>query len=414
VVTGGQVPKRGDEWFPETWAVVLLDTQTPGRARVLDTLRTYSVRAAIEYATPGELIVRREAADYGENMFGDQHRQYFIDSLTGAERGRRTYREVTAVSPAAVQDSVFAAVTIVPMPRADTAYPSLLLAVPTSGGAPGVHQPPLDSIRRLEALGDSLVVVTDKQTWMRLPGTGEWGGYWSSDSLVRERRLADSLRLLHPWLPAFRVRGSDSSDTIEEIRLIGTRRIPLPAPSWERFVRTRPGEVAVNSLGPGEWLLHAQVGPRAIVGDQLWFGLEFYDAEGMSGVGGLGVLDPRSGRLRVRYPPAMADWSVASLAAEESVLWLGLASYGEGNAGAGGLARYEVGTGRLVRYDLPGIITGILPLGRALYLAGERGLYVLRRGATGSDVLERMTVRLDRAGAPHVLRTRTSLRAAAP
>jgi hypothetical protein len=405
VVAAGQVPRRGEEWFPETWAVVLLDAQVPGRIRVLDTLRAYEVRSAIEYAAPDEVIVRREAVDYGENMFGDQYRQYFMDSLTWAERGRRIYRGVMAASPVAVQESVFTAMSIMPMARADTAYPSLLLAVPTSGGAPRVHQPPLDSIRRLEALGDSLVVVSDERTWMRLPGTGQWVGTGVLDSLVRERRLADSLRLLHPRLPAFRVRGSDSSDTIEEIRLTGTRRITLPAPSWERFARSRPKEVALNSLGPAEWLLHATVGPTAIVGDQLWLGLEFYDGEGMSGVGGLGMLDPSSGRLRVLYPPAMADWSVASLAAEDSVLWLGLASYGEGSTGAGGLARYEIGTGRLVRYDVPGVITGILPVGGALYLTGERGLYVLRRGSAGSDILERLTVRLDRAGAPHVLRT---------
>jgi hypothetical protein len=102
----------------------------------------------------------------------------------------------------------------------------------------------------------------------------------------------------------------------------------LPAPTWERFARTRVKEVALSRLGAGEELLHANVGPTAIVGDQLWFGPEFYDAEGKSGVGGVGMLDPPSGLL-VRYPPAMADWSVATVAAEDSVLWLGLAFYGE-------------------------------------------------------------------------------------
>jgi hypothetical protein len=114
VVAGAPVPHRREEWLPETWALVLLDTQTPTRTRVLDTLRAYEVRAAIEYAAADEVIVRREGVDYGENMFDDQYRQYFVDSLTGVERGRRIYREVTAASPVAVQDSVFAAVTIVP------------------------------------------------------------------------------------------------------------------------------------------------------------------------------------------------------------------------------------------------------------------------------------------------------------
>lgn len=402
VVAGGQVPRSEDEWFPETWAVVLFDRRTAGRVQVLDTLRAHEARAAIEYASPDEVIVRREDVGYGENTFGDQHRQYFFDSLTWAERGRRIYREVVAISPVAAQDSVFAAVNIVPAPRADTTYPSLLVAIPISGGAPSVHRPPLDSIRGLEALGDSLVVVSDERAWMRLPGTGQWVGTHSLDLLVRERRLADSLHLLHPRLPAFRVRGSDTSDVIEEVRLAGTRRIPLPAASWERFARTRPEPVERNTLAPGDWLLHATVGPRVPVGDQLWFGLQFYDGEGMSGVGGLGVLDPASGRLRVRYPPAMAAWSVASLAAEDSVLWAGLASHGEGSTAAGGLARYEIGTGRLLWYDVPGLITGILPVAGTLYLAGERGLHVLRR-----DTLERVTLRLDRVGAPRVLRTRS-------
>ena len=310
----------------------------------------------------------------------------------------------------AVQDSVFAVVHIEPMPGAATAAPSLLLAAPITGGAPAVYRPRLDSIYRLEAYGDSLAVMSASLTMMRTPGIGQWVGTPALDSVVRERRLADSLHLLHPRLPAFRVRASDSSDTIEEVRLAGTRRIPLPAPSWERFARTRPEPVAWNTLEPGEWLLHANVGPTAIVGEQLWFGLKFYDGEGMSGVGGLGVLDPASGQLKVRYPPAMADWSVASLAAEDSVLWIGLASYGEGNTSAGGLARYEIASGRLVRYDVPGVISGILPVGSAVYLAGERGLHVLHREAGPKEVLERFTVRLDRAGSPRVLQSRTPLR----
>lgn len=410
VVAGGQAPRRDDEWFPETWGLVLLDAQAPARVRVLDALRANDMRAAIDYAAPDEVIVRREGVDYGENIIADQYRQYFFDPVTWAERGRRIYRAVAAATPVAVQDSVFAAVQIVPLPRAGTPYPSVLLAVPMADGSPSVHRPPLDSIRWLEALGDSLVAMSDKRVWMRLPGTGQWVGTPVLDSVVRERSLADSLHLLHPRLPAFRVRGSDSSDTIEEIRLTGTRRIPLPTPSWERFARTRPEPVAWNKLAPGDWLLHATVGPRVLVGDQLWFGLAFYDGEGMSGVGGLGVLDPASGRLRVRYPPAMAEWSVASLAAQDSVLWVGLVSYGEGSDVGGGLARYEIGTGRFVRYDVPGVISGILPLDGALYLAGERGLHVLRRGAAGDDILERVTVRLDRAGAPHMLEMRALVR----
>jgi hypothetical protein len=359
VVAGGQAPRRDDEWFPETWGLVLLDAQAPARVRVLDTLRANDMRAAIDYAAPDEVIVRREGVDYGENLIADQYRQYFFDPVTWAERGRRIYRAVAAATPVAVQDSVFAAVQIVPLPRAGTPYPSVLLAVPMAGGSPSVHRPPLDSIRWLEALGDSLVAMSDKRVWMRLTGT---------------------------------------------------RRIPLPTPSWERFARTRPEPVAWNKLAPGDWLLHATVGPRVLVGDQLWFGLAFYDGEGMSGVGGLGVLDPASGRLRVRYPPAMAEWSVASLAAQDSVLWVGLVSYGEGSDVGGGLARYEIGTGRFVRYDVPGVISGILPLDGALYLAGERGLHVLRRGAAGDDILERVTVRLDRTGAPHMLEMRTLVR----
>ena len=97
-----------------------------------------------------------------------------------------------------------------------------------------------------------------------------------------------------------------------------------------------------------------------------------------------------------------------------SVLWLGLASYGEGSISGGGVARYDIRSGRLLHYDLPGVVTGILPAGSAVFFAGERGLHVLRRGAAGGDVLDRLTVRLDRDGAPHVLRIRTPVRLHAP
>ena len=91
------------------------------------------------------------------------------------------------------------------------------------------------------------------------------------------------------------------------------------------------------------------------------------------------------------------------------MLWIGLASYGEGNTTPGGLARYETATGRLVRYDVPGVISGILPVARTVYISGERGLHVLHRGTGEADILERITVRLDSAGLPHLLQTRRPL-----
>ncbi len=69
--------------------------------------------------------------------------------------------------------------------------------------------------------------------------------------------------------------------------------------------------------------LEQEIGP-CVEGDAaVWFGIEFYEGEGMSGVGGVGRFGTLAGRVDVRRPVPLRDSSVNVLANDGRTLWIG-------------------------------------------------------------------------------------------
>ena len=64
------------------------------------------------------------------------------------------------------------------------------------------------------------------------------------------------------------------------------------------------------------------------VGDRMWFGKSFYDAEGDTGIGALGWLD-QAGIYTFLKIPALVPWSVSALLVEPPGVWAGLTHRGE-------------------------------------------------------------------------------------
>lgn len=74
-----------------------------------------------------------------------------------------------------------------------------------------------------------------------------------------------------------------------------------------------------------------------------WFGIQFYDGEGVSGVGGLGRFDPKTGQNIVRRPPLLRELSVFQIVHDGRWLWLAVGGSYEclGIPPSLGLVRYD-------------------------------------------------------------------------
>lgn len=87
-------------------------------------------------------------------------------------------------------------------------------------------------------------------------------------------------------------------------------------------------------------------------GGFIWFGIAFYDGEGVSGVGGIGRYNPKTKKMEIRRPQLLRDVSIGHIAHDGETLWLGTAGYYEGPSGYGhGLVRYDWKTDRISSFE---------------------------------------------------------------
>ena len=151
----------------------------------------------------------------------------------------------------------------------------------------------------------------------------------------------------------------------------------LPQPDYDTFQRYRPVRTTQGYTRENA-TVEEGIGPFQLVGDKVWFGMSFYDGEGLSGVGGLGHFDISTGQFHVHYYPEIADWSASAILVENRYIWLGLVRRPEGAPYPGGLARYDrqQGTFRIIK--IPAIVNKILRVGEVLYLPTTEGIYFLK------------------------------------
>lgn len=211
-----------------------------------------------------------------------------------------------------------------------------------------------------------------------------WGGdalYASIDSLgfPRERdltvRVTQDGAVLATVVEAVEAPAALSKSAISDLDRYAFELEPLPQSS--------PTELAdARSTGDStERTVNEEIGPTQIAGNRLWFGKTFYDGEGAAGVGGFGYFDPDERRYVVFSPPAIRNWSVASLLVEDQVVWIGRYRRPEGVEYSGGLLRYDVESGEAREFDVGDVIRQIKRWGERVFLATDGGLYVL--GADG-------------------------------
>jgi hypothetical protein len=153
---------------------------------------------------------------------------------------------------------------------------------------------------------------------------------------------------------------------------------PLPQSSYSEFAKSRPWRVQ-EGYDERSTTIEEYVGAYQVVGDRIWFGKQFYDGEGYSGVGGVGYLEA-TGRYTFLPIPDIVNWSTSAILTEGAVVWLARVAGGEGAAIPGDLVRYAITSRRMVRYRIPDVIHSIVRLGDTTFLGTTHGLYVIRNG----------------------------------
>jgi len=131
------------------------------------------------------------------------------------------------------------------------------------------------------------------------------------------------------------------------------------------------------------------IGPHQIEGSRLWFGNQFYDGEGMTGVGAFGYFDTDTRRYRLFSPPEVAPYETSAILVEPDSVWLGLDRFVEDiSAAPGGLIRWTRRTHEVRHYKLEFVISVIKRRGDSLHLKTHGGYAILR-----NDGLQRFAIR---------------------
>ena len=88
-------------------------------------------------------------------------------------------------------------------------------------------------------------------------------------------------------------------------------------------------------------------------GKHVWFSLAFYSGEGEFGVGGIGRLDPTTGKFELRHPEALRGLSSRRIVHDGDSLWLNTLRETEAGLDVGlGLVRYHWGKEELETFEL--------------------------------------------------------------
>ena len=125
----------------------------------------------------------------------------------------------------------------------------------------------------------------------------------------------------------------------------GSKLYSLPHSSFETYKR-------LHATDPANTLSHVStakdyqglevIGPYQIEGSRIWFGNQYYDGEGETGVGAFGYFDLETRKYVLFSPPEVAHYEVSALLVQPDAIWLALDQFGE-----------DIGTSpvALVRWD---------------------------------------------------------------
>jgi len=176
----------------------------------------------------------------------------------------------------------------------------------------------------------------------------------------------------------FGVRSHGITETLGPGRM---KLYPLPQSSAEKYMRLRPFDLRINPFTPDRYERQEVIGPYQIEAGRLWFGNNYYDGEGMKGVGAFGYFDTATRQYTLYSPPAVAPYQIGAILVEEDRVWLALDRFGEDiSTSPGGLVQWNRATHEIKKYPLEFVVSRICAQGDSIRLTTRDGYALLRDG----------------------------------
>jgi hypothetical protein len=170
---------------------------------------------------------------------------------------------------------------------------------------------------------------------------------------------------------------SDLPDFEKAILPEPLQRHALPQSTFADFRQTRPARVR-DGYNEKSFRIDEKIGPYQRAANRIWFGKSFYDAEGLTGIGGIGYFDVTTNTYKLPRIPELFEWSVMAILVDGDYVWCGLKNLTEGESASGGLLRYDVKTSAVRVYPVEDTVLKIIRSGDVLALATTNGIYLLK------------------------------------
>ena len=175
--------------------------------------------------------------------------------------------------------------------------------------------------------------------------------------------------------------GLRSHGIIETLASGRTKLYPLPQSTAAEYVRLRPEDARLNPLTPGLYDREEVIGPHQVEGRKFWFGNQYYDSEGMHGVGAFGYFDTATREYTLFSPKQVASYEISALYVQPDAVWIALDHFVEDiSKKPGGLIRWDRTTHAVRKYALEFVVDSIKPQGDALRLTTRDGYALFRNG----------------------------------
>jgi hypothetical protein len=175
--------------------------------------------------------------------------------------------------------------------------------------------------------------------------------------------------------------GMRSHGIVERLGPNRTKFYPLPQSTAGKYMRLRPEDVRINRFTPDHYERQEVIGPWQIEDGKIWFGNNYYDGEGMTGVGAFGYFDTSTRRYTLFSPTKVARYEISAILVEPDRVWIALDQFVEDiSTSPGGLVRWNRITHEIQSYPLEFVVDSIRVEGDSLRLKTRNGYALFRDG----------------------------------
>lgn len=159
---------------------------------------------------------------------------------------------------------------------------------------------------------------------------------------------------------------------------VGNHRIPQPG--IEAFKKYRANDVNIGFFEEGHGSFENEIGPHITINNNVYFGISFYDGEGITGVGGIGIFNLKNNKYEIHYIEEIANKSIDKMFFYEDELWCTLYQGGEGAEYHHGVMKYNISDKKYQVYDVPGEVDVVVPWKDSVFVNTSKGFYQIKDG----------------------------------